>query len=179
MGDAFKPIQRIYTIRDTNAKTKNNDVMPFMASQNGRGGSQPLQSNGRRMLQDISPNPRARRFALNFNQVAQKFNAPIGKAAKDFQLSTSTLKLRCRELGFKKWPYPKLKSLSNLVNDLTKYRVRDFQNIVEEILEEIESIKENPSLDIKSETKILRQQMYELKKKKKRRMIDFDGPGEN
>ncbi|KAJ4794550.1 RWP-RK domain-containing family protein [Rhynchospora pubera] len=119
------------------------------------------------MLQDVSPNPRARRFALNFDQLAQKFNVPIGKAAKEFQLSTSTLKLHCRELGFKKWPYRKLKSLRNLVNDLTKYRVRDFQNIVEEILEEIDSIKENPSLDIMAETKILRQQMYELKRKKR------------
>ncbi|KAJ4780354.1 RWP-RK domain-containing family protein [Rhynchospora pubera] len=138
-------------------------------SQNRRGRTQPLQSNGRRMLQHVSPNPRARRFALNFDQVAQKFNVPIGKAAKEFQLATSTLKLHCRELGFKKRPYPKLKSLRNLVNDLTKYRVRDFQNIAEEILEEIEFIKDNPSLDIKDETKILRQQMYELKRKKRRR----------
>ncbi|KAJ1690481.1 hypothetical protein LUZ63_004028 [Rhynchospora breviuscula] len=168
MGDAFKPIQRIYAIRDTNAITNTNDVMPFMASQNGRGGSQSLQSNGRRMLQDVSPNPRARRFAINFDQLAQKFNVPISKAAKEFKLSTSTLKLRCRELGFEKWPYPKLKSLRNLVNNLTKYRVQDFQNIVDEIWEEIESIKENPSLNIKDETKILRQQMYELKKKRRR-----------
>ncbi|KAJ4782620.1 RWP-RK domain-containing family protein [Rhynchospora pubera] len=168
MGDAFKSIQRIYTIRNTNAITNTNDVMPFIASQNGRGGSQPLQSNGRRKLEDVSPNPRARRFAINFDQVVQKFNVPISKAAKEFKLSTSTLKLRCRELGFEKWPYPKLKSLRNLVNNLTKYRIRDFQNIVDEIWEEIESIKENPSLDIKAETKILRQQMYELKRKRRR-----------
>ncbi|KAJ1701244.1 hypothetical protein LUZ63_001023 [Rhynchospora breviuscula] len=129
-----------------------------------------MEEVGLSLCNPMDVDPRARRFALNFDQVAQKFNVPIGKAAKEFQLSTSTLKLRCRELGFEKWPYPKLKSLRNLVNDLTEYQVRGFQNIAEEISEEIESIKENPSLGIKAETKILRQQMYELKKKKRRRI---------
>ncbi|KAJ4762839.1 RWP-RK domain-containing protein [Rhynchospora pubera] len=173
-----QPIHQFHTVNLTNGQGITQPlhingagiVQQASLSQNGAGGSQPLQSNGDGILQDVSPRPRGRRFALTFDHVAQKFHMPIDKAAKEFGLSVTTLKWRCRELGFKKWPYPKLQCLQNLVKNLMEFRIRGFQNLVDDIMEEINSIKQNPSLEIKHEITKLKKKMYDLKTRKRRRI---------
>ncbi|KAJ4800097.1 RWP-RK domain-containing protein [Rhynchospora pubera] len=178
MAPASNNIRRTYAIRDTNDIPTTNDAMLFLVQPihqfhtvnltNGQWRTQPLHINGVGIVQQASL--RGRRFALTFDHVAQKFHMPIDKAAKEFGLSVTTLKWRCRELGFKKWLYPKLQCLQNLVNNLMEFRIRGFQKLVDDIMEEINSIKQNPSLEIKHEIKKLKKKMYDLKTRKRRRI---------
>ncbi|KAJ4780916.1 RWP-RK domain-containing protein [Rhynchospora pubera] len=195
MVSASNHIRRTYAVRDTNIVPNTNDAILFLVqpihqfqgaqplhingagvvqhasvSANGRDVSQPLQSNRDGMAQHAPRRERGKRFQLTFDIVAQKFNIPIAKAAKEFGMSKGTLQLRCRELGFEKWPFPKLKCLTNLSKSVMRARFPGFQTVLEEIKDEIESITQNPSLDIKDETNVLRQQMYDMKKKNRRKI---------
>lgn len=43
---------------------------------------------------------------------------PISSAAKRFDIGLTLLKKRCRELGLKRWPYRKLKSMDKLLQSI-------------------------------------------------------------
>ena len=52
---------------------------------------------------------------LNFELVASKFGMPISLAAKELQISQATLAVWCRGYGIPRWPYRKIRSMSNLL----------------------------------------------------------------
>lgn len=47
--------------------------------------------------------------------MSQYFHMPIGLAAKRLNVGLTVFKKQCREVGIERWPYPKLKSLHNMV----------------------------------------------------------------
>lgn len=45
-----------------------------------------------------------------FEKIAEKFNVSLKRAAKEFGLSKSSLKRRCRKCNIKQWPFRKVYS---------------------------------------------------------------------
>ncbi|KAJ1700686.1 hypothetical protein LUZ63_000465 [Rhynchospora breviuscula] len=179
MAPILKLSNRLYAISDLQAPTNSmNAPMIFLMQplhplytvegRNGQVGGHILHSiGGVSEVQHRSPRL-LRRNVLTLEHLAEKFSMPIKDAADEFKLSVTTLMLRCRELGFEKWPFRRMQSLEHLIDDLLEMKPSGFQDAVAEIRQEIEAIKLNPSLDIKDETKHLRQQMYQLKSKRRR-----------
>ncbi|KAJ1700989.1 hypothetical protein LUZ63_000771 [Rhynchospora breviuscula] len=93
---------------------------------------------------------------------------PESAAAKELDVSVTTLKFCCRKLGIPKWPYKKMKCLATLEASVSGFAHPGSQHVIRHIREEMEAIKQNSTLEISDETNELRQQMYELKKKRKR-----------
>ncbi|KAJ3708979.1 hypothetical protein LUZ61_012684 [Rhynchospora tenuis] len=93
---------------------------------------------------------------------------PISAAAKELDVSTTTLKVRCRELGIPDWPYLKMKCLATLEASVLVFAHPRSQHVIRHIREVRQAIRQNPTLEISDKINILRQQMYELKKKRKR-----------
>ena len=52
---------------------------------------------------------------------------PISSAAKKFDMGLMLLKKRCRELGLKRWPYRKLKSMDKLLQSIESVDGQDPQ----------------------------------------------------
>jgi hypothetical protein len=46
------------------------------------------------------------------------YHLPISAAAKELDIGLTLLKKRCRELGLKRWPYRKLKSMDKLLHSI-------------------------------------------------------------
>ncbi|KAJ3702773.1 hypothetical protein LUZ61_006478 [Rhynchospora tenuis] len=111
---------------------------------------------------------RSKRSALTYNRVSEKFIMPIKAATKELGVSKSTLKFRCRELGIPDWPYMKMKCLTTLEASASVFAHEGYQSVIRHIREEMDAIKQNPSLEISDETNVLRNQMYDLKKKRGR-----------
>ncbi|KAI3689423.1 hypothetical protein L2E82_47380 [Cichorium intybus] len=63
------------------------------------------------------------RHSLSREIIAEHFNEPIEKAAKELNIGTTQLKKRCRDLGIEHWPQRQLKSLQTLID-----RVEEFGN---------------------------------------------------
>lgn len=47
--------------------------------------------------------------------ISQYFYMPISLAAKQLNVSLTVFKKQCRQVGIERWPYPKLKSLQNMI----------------------------------------------------------------
>ena len=46
------------------------------------------------------------------------YHLPISAAARELDIGLTLLKKRCRELGLKRWPYRKLKSMDKLLHSI-------------------------------------------------------------
>ncbi|KAJ1689972.1 hypothetical protein LUZ63_014127 [Rhynchospora breviuscula] len=151
-------IRRINAINDIKDVYPITDINDGVGPIHGQVGSQTPPSN----------RIRSKRAALTYNRVAEKFIMSISAAAKELDVSTTTLKFRCRELGIPDWPYLKMKCLATLEASVSGFARPGSQHINRHIRDEMEAIKQDPTLKISDETNFLRHQMYELKKKRKR-----------
>lgn len=50
-------------------------------------------------------------YGLTFKDLAAKFDISLKQAAKEFGMSVSMLKKKCRSLNVKQWPYRKVSTL--------------------------------------------------------------------
>lgn len=48
-------------------------------------------------------------------EISRYFDMPIEAAAGELNMCVTSLKRNCRELGLKRWPHRKIKSLQNLI----------------------------------------------------------------
>lgn len=52
---------------------------------------------------------------LSWEEVSQYFSMPIEAAAGELDMCLTSLKGNCRQLGLKRWPHRKIRSLQNLI----------------------------------------------------------------
>ncbi|PON50014.1 RWP-RK domain containing protein [Parasponia andersonii] len=111
------------------------------------------------------------RIALS--DLAKYFDLPIVEASRNLEVGLTVLKKKCREFGIPRWPHRKIKSLDSLIRDLQEERewqqqdnkaaaiaVAKRQSMLEN---ERESIEKKPFLEMKTETKRFRQDVFKRK----------------
>jgi hypothetical protein len=64
---------------------------------------------------------------LTLGDLQAVYHLPISAAAKKFDIGLTLLKKRCRELGLKRWPYRKLKSMDKLLHSIESVDGQDPQ----------------------------------------------------
>lgn len=111
------------------------------------------------------------------SDLAKYFDLPITEASRNLKVGLTALKRKCREFGIPRWPHRKMKSLDTLIHDLQEEAVRqERENKAaamavtkrQRMLEsEKESIKRKPFMDIQSETKRFRQDVFKRRHRAK------------
>lgn len=61
---------------------------------------------------------RKRPPVIKLTDLQAVYHLPISAAAKKFNIGLTLLKKRCRDLGLKRWPYRKLKSMDKLLHSI-------------------------------------------------------------
>ncbi|PIA46740.1 hypothetical protein AQUCO_01500350v1 [Aquilegia coerulea] len=107
---------------------------------------------------------------IALDDLVKYFDLPITEASKILKVGLTVLKRKCRELGIPRWPHRKIKSLDTLIHDLQEEAERQERenevaamavNKRKRMLEnEKESIARKPFMDIQSETKRFRQDVF-------------------
>ena len=55
---------------------------------------------------------------LSREAISKCFYMPINQAAKELNIGVTLLKIRCRDLGIRRWPHRKLMSLQTLIKNV-------------------------------------------------------------
>jgi hypothetical protein len=103
---------------------------------------------------------RKKRSEISFEEIQKHFETPIKEAAMNLEISLTQLKRICREMDIPRWPYRKLFSIQNKIDelnlsldgsdDLTKERIISKINSYKE---EMVFIKNHPKSIAKKKTK--------------------------
>ncbi|KAK7253022.1 hypothetical protein RIF29_37402 [Crotalaria pallida] len=114
---------------------------------------------------------------ITLPDLAKYFDMPIVEASKNLNVGLTVLKRKCREFGIRRWPHRKLKSLDNLIHDLqeeAKYQESKDKAAAMAVIErkrmlesEKENIEKKPFMDIQTETKRFRQDVFKRRHKAK------------
>ncbi|KAJ1403855.1 Serine/threonine-protein kinase, active site [Sesbania bispinosa] len=107
---------------------------------------------------------------ISFSDLVKYFDMPIVEASRHLNVGLTVLKRKCREFGIPRWPHRKIKSLDSLIHDLQEVAkhpeledeaaamaVTSRQKMLEN---EKENIEKKPFMDIQSETKRFRQDVF-------------------
>ncbi|KAK7406926.1 hypothetical protein VNO78_08562 [Psophocarpus tetragonolobus] len=107
---------------------------------------------------------------ISLSDLVKYFGMPIVEASKNLNVGLTVLKRKCREFGIPRWPHRKIKSLDSLIHDLQEeaknqeLEDREAAMAVAKRQRMLESEKENiekkPFMDIQSETKRFRQDVF-------------------
>ncbi|KAI3686505.1 hypothetical protein L1987_80184 [Smallanthus sonchifolius] len=111
------------------------------------------------------------RMTLTREMISQYFYMPITQAAKELNVGLTLLKKRCRELGIRRWPHRKLMSLQTLitnVQELKKSSGNGAEEVIELLEKEKKKMEEVPDLQLKDDTKRLRQSCFKANYKKRK-----------
>ncbi|KAJ0751175.1 putative transcription factor Nin-like family [Helianthus annuus] len=111
------------------------------------------------------------RVTLSREVISQYFYMPITQAAKELNVGLTLLKKRCRELGIRRWPHRKLMSLQTLitnVQELKKSSGNGAEEVIELLEKEKKKMEEIPDLQLKDDTKRLRQSCFKANYKKRK-----------
>lgn len=101
--------------------------------------------------------------------LAKYFDLPIVEASRNLKVGLTVLKRKCREFGIPRWPHRKIKSLDTLIRDLQEAEREQTENKAaaiavakrKRLLEnEKRSIERKPCMEIQSETKRFRQDVF-------------------
>ncbi|XP_050226369.1 protein RKD5 isoform X2 [Mercurialis annua] len=108
------------------------------------------------------------RIALE--DLVKYFDLPIAEASRNLKVGLTVLKRKCREFGIPRWPHRKIKSLDSLIRNLQEEAERQKQENEDaavavakrqRMLEmEKETIERKPFMEIQSETKRFRQDVF-------------------
>lgn len=108
------------------------------------------------------------RIALE--DVVKCFGLPIVEASRNLKVGLTVLKRKCRELGIPRWPHRKIKSLDSLICSLQEEAERHKQDNEDTTMavakrrrmleREKETIEKKPFMEIQSETKRFRQDVF-------------------
>ncbi|PWA83349.1 Plant regulator RWP-RK [Artemisia annua] len=116
------------------------------------------------------------RMALSREVIAEYFYMPITQAAKELNVGLTLLKKRCRELGIRRWPHRKLMSIQTLINNVQEGKTSEngaegkIQEVIGRLEEEKRNLEEIPDLQLKDNTKRLRQACFKANYKKRKIM---------
>ncbi|PWA65641.1 protein RKD2 [Artemisia annua] len=89
---------------------------------------------------------------------------PISQAAKELGIGLTALKVNCRRVGIKHWPYRKLESLKSS-EDRYAQPDNNKQELIRMLEEEKKHIEGNPNLSVSKSTQRLRQCYFKAKHK--------------
>ncbi|KAB2067866.1 hypothetical protein ERO13_A09G242400v2 [Gossypium hirsutum] len=110
--------------------------------------------------------------------ISQYFYMPITKAAKELKVGLTLLKKRCRELGIRRWPHRKLRSLQTLTKNLQVLDGEEREGsegklteAMEALRKEREMLEEMPNMELDDRTKRLRQACFKANYKKRKMMM--------
>ncbi|XP_031269342.1 protein RKD5 isoform X1 [Pistacia vera] len=112
------------------------------------------------------------RIALE--DLVKYFDLPILEASRNLKVGLTVLKKKCREFGIPRWPHRKIKSLDGLINELQeagRHQQEDQAAATavakrrQMLEEEKESIERKPFMEIQSETKKFRQDIFKRRHK--------------
>ncbi|XP_061346026.1 protein RKD5-like [Gastrolobium bilobum] len=117
---------------------------------------------------------------ISLSDLVKYFDMPIVEASRNLNVGLTVLKRKCREFGIPRWPHRKIKSLDSLIHDLQEEaKHQELEDKVaamavtmrQRMLEnEKENIEKKPFMDIQSETKRFRQDVF--KRRHKARAIE-------
>ncbi|XP_065860924.1 protein RKD1-like [Euphorbia lathyris] len=114
---------------------------------------------------------------LSKETISKYFYMPITQAARELNVGLTLLKKRCRELGIKRWPHRKLKSLDTLiknVQEMKKVEGEENKLKVKKAIESLEmekrQLEEAPDMQLEHTTKRLRQSCFKANYKKRKSM---------
>ncbi|KAE8707414.1 Protein RKD1 [Hibiscus syriacus] len=112
---------------------------------------------------------------LSRKLISQYFYMPITQAARELKVGLTLLKKRCRELGIRRCPHRKLKSLRSLINNIQESQEGEevegegkVREAVEVLERERKMLEEMPDMNMGSDTKRLRQACFKANYKKRR-----------
>ncbi|BAT99879.1 hypothetical protein LR48_Vigan06g059400 [Vigna angularis] len=107
---------------------------------------------------------------ISLSDLVQYFGMPIVEASRNLNVGLTVLKRKCREFGIPRWPHRKIKSLDSLIHDLQEeaksQELEDMEAAMavakrQRMLEcEKENIEKKPFMDIQTETKRFRQDVF-------------------
>ncbi|WVZ10227.1 hypothetical protein V8G54_014757 [Vigna mungo] len=107
---------------------------------------------------------------ISLSDLVQYFGMPIVEASRNLNVGLTVLKRKCREFGIPRWPHRKIKSLDGLIHDLQEeaksQELEDMEAAIavakrQRMLEcEKENIEKKPFMDIQTETKRFRQDVF-------------------
>ncbi|KAK7307435.1 hypothetical protein VNO77_40494 [Canavalia gladiata] len=107
---------------------------------------------------------------ISLSDLVKYFGMPIVEASRNLNVGLTVLKRKCREFGIPRWPHRKIKSLDSLIHDLqeeAKHQELEDEEAAlavtkrQRMLEsEKENIEKRPFMDIQSETKRFRQDVF-------------------
>ncbi|XP_048230510.1 protein RKD5 isoform X2 [Ricinus communis] len=108
------------------------------------------------------------RIALE--DLVKYFDLPIVEASRNLKVGLTVLKRKCREFGIPRWPHRKIKSLDSLIRNLQEEAERQKQENEDAAMavakrqrmleREKETIERKPFMEIQSETKRFRQDVF-------------------
>ncbi|RWR92948.1 protein RKD5 [Cinnamomum micranthum f. kanehirae] len=108
--------------------------------------------------------------SIALTDLAKYFDLPIVEAARNLKIGLTVLKKKCREFGIPRWPHRKIKSLDTLIHDLSEEAAKQERvnqagakavTKRQKMLErEKEGIEQQPFMEIRSETKRFRQDVF-------------------
>ncbi|KAJ8625657.1 hypothetical protein MRB53_034187 [Persea americana] len=108
--------------------------------------------------------------SIALTDLAKYFDLPIAEAARNLKIGLTVLKKKCREFGIPRWPHRKIKSLDTLIHNLSEEAAKQERvnqagakavTKRQKMLErEKEGIEQKPFMEIKSETKRFRQDVF-------------------
>ncbi|XP_077229798.1 protein RKD1-like [Tasmannia lanceolata] len=124
---------------------------------------------------DGNCNGRSRSNPIEFDEISRYFYVPITQAAKQMNIGLTVLKKRCRELGIKRWPHRKMKSLKSLIHNFQELGSSCGHSGDIRLIREIERLEEQkrlmeklPEMQLTEDTKKLRQACFKANYKKRR-----------
>ncbi|PWA44034.1 protein RKD1 [Artemisia annua] len=103
----------------------------------------------------------------NKEVISQYFYMPIPQAAKELGIGLTALKVNCRRVGIKRWPYRKLESLKSS-EDRYAQPDNNKQELIRMLEEENKQIEDNPNLSVAKSTQRLRQCCFKAKHKQRK-----------
>ncbi|XP_058090601.1 protein RKD5 [Magnolia sinica] len=108
--------------------------------------------------------------SIALTDLAKYFGLPITEASRNLKVGLTVLKRKCREFGIPRWPHRKIKSLDTLIHDLqeeaerqereNKAAARAVMKRQRMLESEKEGIERKPFMEIQSETKRFRQDVF-------------------
>ncbi|WVZ86742.1 hypothetical protein U9M48_033479 [Paspalum notatum var. saurae] len=149
-----------------------------------------LLSSSAELAPPVQKKPRANRKhidSITLVEIAKCFHLPIREASETLKIGVSILKRKCRRYGIPRWPHRKFKSLDSLIYDLEYVLTREDTQPEEQQLEEErlaaaikaltkrknmlesekETLQQKPALDLMTETKLFREDVFKRRYKAK------------
>ncbi|KAG9442965.1 hypothetical protein H6P81_018819 [Aristolochia fimbriata] len=122
--------------------------------------------------------------SIALTDLVKHFGLPIAEASRNLKVGVTVLKRKCREFGIPRWPHRKIKSLDSLIQNLqeeAERQQRENQEAARAVMKrqrmlerEREGIEKKPFMEIQSETKRFRQDVFRRRHRARTLNINAD-----